>query len=627
MIAGLTGLAAVAFLPSLTAYFVADDMQSVRLWSGRELLRDFLWGRDRLFYRPLADTVFAMEYRLWGINPTPYHLLRLAWHTANALLAGLLLRRAGLSRRLAVSAAALFAVHPVHGGIVPWISNLFELQCFFFELAALIIALIYLRSGRRPMRYLAAIALLTGCALLSKGMAVRLPALILLLWLLPAGRGRGKRMMAATGAAAVTVAGYLAYRMTALGSIEVYGNVTHLRAGTFLAEHLALYWQRAWFSELTEHITLWLAVLGVAGMVIGSRVSRWGLAFFGAALLPAINVEGDRFLYAPVLGIAIAAADAANWPARKWPGRIYGRIILPAIAAGVLVAWGAGGCYLGSLDWRHAGELVQAVPKLFNTSHVPYENTTAFVAGLPRTIGRAFVYTHGMPISIQPNLRVMRLTPWDLPRIPVPPPQHSLRFFQLSAGDLVPLTSYDDLFAELQRARQDRSFYLPEWDFSDPSTRADWILYNGLRWIDSGWGWRQLVSSSPDPFMIRPELAIPMRHITGLRLIITVKRSGGEAVGAVYWICRGDEQWSESKRVLFVVPDDQRYHTVDVPLLGQPGWDWRDTLTALRIDPINGEGEVLLTRISLLTAGQGLYRPTTTEDFPYVPRHKMNVES
>ena len=86
-------------------------------------------------YWPVTNSVFWLEWHLWGNNTTPYHIINIALQIANALLIWMILRR--LSIPGAFLAALLFAVHPVNVESVAWIAQLKNALAVFFFLLSL----------------------------------------------------------------------------------------------------------------------------------------------------------------------------------------------------------------------------------------------------------------------------------------------------------------------------------------------------------------------------------------------------------------------------------------------------------------------------------------------------------
>ncbi len=85
-------------------------------------------------YWPVTNSMFWLEWHLWGDNTTGYHAINLFLQIANSLLIWLILWR--LSVPGAFLAALLYAVHPVNVEGVAWIAQLKNgLSLFFFLLS------------------------------------------------------------------------------------------------------------------------------------------------------------------------------------------------------------------------------------------------------------------------------------------------------------------------------------------------------------------------------------------------------------------------------------------------------------------------------------------------------------
>ena len=177
-------LAVVPYLPAmLWGGFVWDDgiipeADPVRDVSG-------LWQiwfspsaiENEAHYWPLVYTTFWLEHKLWGFDPTGYHIVNVLLHLANTLLLCLLLRRLAVPGAWVV--AAVFAVHPLHVDSVAWVIERKDVMSGLFYLAAV---LTYMRLVEQPnpRRYAGSLALYAA-GLLSKSIVVTLPV-ALLIW-------------------------------------------------------------------------------------------------------------------------------------------------------------------------------------------------------------------------------------------------------------------------------------------------------------------------------------------------------------------------------------------------------------------------------------------------------------
>jgi protein O-mannosyl-transferase len=199
----------VAFLPALRNQFVNwDDYETL---VNNPLYRGLGWPQLRwmftTFYmghfQPLSWLSYALDYLVWGINPVGYHLTNIALHAANALLYFILARLlislafngSSSGSQLSVSlgaalAALLFSLHPLRVESVAWATERRDVLSGFFYLLALYsyLAAQIGTQDRLRRRRLGASVLLYAFSLLSKGTAMTLPAVILLLDVYPLRR-------------------------------------------------------------------------------------------------------------------------------------------------------------------------------------------------------------------------------------------------------------------------------------------------------------------------------------------------------------------------------------------------------------------------------------------------------
>jgi tetratricopeptide (TPR) repeat protein len=80
---------------------------------------------------------FMLDYKLWGLNPVPYHAENVLWHILNTILVYFLLQKLKTNRNISFITAALFALHPMHVESVAWISERKDVLYTFFLLLCL----------------------------------------------------------------------------------------------------------------------------------------------------------------------------------------------------------------------------------------------------------------------------------------------------------------------------------------------------------------------------------------------------------------------------------------------------------------------------------------------------------
>ncbi|MCP3677886.1 MAG: hypothetical protein GY721_09940 [Deltaproteobacteria bacterium] len=145
--------------------------------------------------RGVTIATFALNYAVGGINVVGYHLVNTAIHIANGIMLYFLVfltlnitRNAGgdvddlWSKRIAICAALLFAVHPVQTQAVTYLVQRMEILASLFYLLALLLFIKGAATSSAERR-----ALLYGGVMLSyilgfasKEIAITLPAILLL---------------------------------------------------------------------------------------------------------------------------------------------------------------------------------------------------------------------------------------------------------------------------------------------------------------------------------------------------------------------------------------------------------------------------------------------------------------
>jgi len=183
----------LAYSPALRGGWVWDDdyyvTGNVALRSASGLWR--IWTEIGAVpqYYPVTHTTLWLEWRLWGDQPTGYHVANVLLHCASALLVGVILRRLAVPGWWLVP--WLFALHPVHVESVAWVTERKNVLSALFYLASLWAYLRFVGATQvSPLRwrwYAVSMALFV-CALLSKSVTSSLPAVVLLVTYWKRGR-------------------------------------------------------------------------------------------------------------------------------------------------------------------------------------------------------------------------------------------------------------------------------------------------------------------------------------------------------------------------------------------------------------------------------------------------------
>lgn len=172
------------YLPSLHHAFQYDDLHSIvenpHLRSLANL--DDFFVRPDMFtadpksamYRPLVLVSYAFNYAWGEYRVEGYRCFNILLHLANCLLVQTLVQRLLGLRLAGLASGLLFALHPIAGEPVNYISSRSESLCAFFSLASV---LLYVRARERAAlsSYWGSVSAF-ACALLAKSVGIVLPA-------------------------------------------------------------------------------------------------------------------------------------------------------------------------------------------------------------------------------------------------------------------------------------------------------------------------------------------------------------------------------------------------------------------------------------------------------------------
>ena len=337
----------LAFLPyvnTLLASFVYDDNFQVvanpYVHSFRHLRPIFtttVWSFQGAagvtnYFRPMMTLGYLCTYEIAGLVPFGFHLANLVLNCVAVWLVFLLLRRFSCER-VALVAAGLFALHPIHTEPVAWIAAVTDLQLTVFYLAAF---LLYLRLADTDHRIRARIILCSVflLALLSKEQAMTLPVLATLFEYFYRGDRTATtawEKISRFGPLWAVAAFYLAIRTLILGGIasvvmrpNLSWHDTLLSSVSLIGGYLGkLIWPAHFAAFYVFHpsrsFTDASVLLGLAGILVCANLfalfwQRARLLSFAFLLIflplgPVLNarwmpasVFGERYLYLPSVG-------------------------------------------------------------------------------------------------------------------------------------------------------------------------------------------------------------------------------------------------------------------------------------------------------------------------------------
>ena len=431
-------IATIPFLPVLWNQFVEwDDYENL---VSNTHYRGLGWSQLKWMfttfhmgpYQPLSWVTYGLDYLIWGMNPTGYHLTNLMLHAANGVFFYFVARRliaAALSMAIdleywqldagAFFAALTFAIHPLRVESVAWATERRDVISGFFFIATIYC---YLRAASsvhhdaRSKPWLGAALVAYVLSLLGKATAMTLPVILLILdiyplrrlngdlraWWAPVQRGvfleKIPFLIPAVAFAAVALVGQR--QSTALKSLESYGIDARI-AQSFYGISFYL-WKTLvpiWLSplyEISPRFSPWdLAILAGAASTIIITITlylmrnRWpaGLAcwaYYVVTLGPVLGIVStgpqlvaERYSYLACLSWAVLAGGTLCYLFRRLPQKGNAAVIMAAIiVTGVL----------GALTWRQStiwldtGTVWNHVLKLDPNSSIAHYNLARFLA-------------------------------------------------------------------------------------------------------------------------------------------------------------------------------------------------------------------------------------------------------
>lgn len=336
-------LTILLYLPAIQAPFEFDDRErivdnpAIRSLSN---IPAFFYSRELMpfggeIYRPLSDISFAIDYAIWGINPSGFHLTNVLIHVINSIFLFLFLELTFNSPRASMVASILFALHPVQTEAVIWIKGREDLFVAMFTLLTLIWYRLYSMRSRRAYIFISLLSF--ALALLSKEMAVVIPVMLLMFDMIWKEDARIRRYLPyAAIVAAYILARYLVLEQVAQRSYWGGGPIqtiyTMSRAISYYIkllffpvnlclDYLGYPVSKAISGPYVIPSILFLLLIssfGVYRLLRHRDITGLSVLWFFVTLAPVSNIIplkiilAERFLYLPSIGLAFIYAKMAE---------------------------------------------------------------------------------------------------------------------------------------------------------------------------------------------------------------------------------------------------------------------------------------------------------------------------
>jgi tetratricopeptide (TPR) repeat protein len=296
------------------------------------------WGTQ--IYRPLRTLSYALDYSLFGLNTTGYHVTSLMLHILVSItLYYIILNLFNLSS-VSLLGAVIFAIHPVNVEAVSWLSSRADLIGFLFFNISLLYY-IYYRKHPNSAKYLVFSLIFSFLAYLGKEAMISLPGMIILYDYVTRQKKSVKEFLRSHINAwlmfSLLCLAYLVLRFAITGGmsqgqswwgVSVYSNFLMMLKVTAIYLKLLLFPFELNFYYVIEPVftlfdprvmlsilTILLSVVTIIYFHRKNRIIFYLLLWFYLGLVPIANIVpfsfsmmAERFMYMPSAGPIIAVA-------------------------------------------------------------------------------------------------------------------------------------------------------------------------------------------------------------------------------------------------------------------------------------------------------------------------------
>ncbi|MDT8317464.1 MAG: hypothetical protein RQ824_05675 [bacterium] len=325
------------------------------------------------------EVSLMIDYYLFGLNPTGFHVQNILWHAVNAILLMILVGRLGGSRFVAMVSSFLFLIHPVQVEVVANVSHRKDSIALLFIFLSML-SYLEIFKGKYKKTYSFALAVLFFImAIMTKENALMLPVIFIVYealfiadkdrFILKYKRGLLSLILCASILAAayffffyeldryaLTLQGHLGRQNYFAPDVFRAHYMLTLKSWSFMVMKLLLPLQLAVEYTLSvpdSWLDFWLFLtffLLLSFLVILIKYKKrsailtfsllWGCLFFlpTSNILPLSYYAADRYLYTPSVGFCIMTGLLFDYVKFKTQYIKYGSISLLMFMM-VLLTW------------------------------------------------------------------------------------------------------------------------------------------------------------------------------------------------------------------------------------------------------------------------------------------------
>ncbi len=341
LLAGILLLTLIVYGSTFNSSFVWDDAVYIQKnpllypLNVSTIFTSYLAGN----YHPLTVLVHAIEFKFFGYKESGYHVVNVLIHLINTLLVFFVIRNLSQHHWIALIVALFFGIHPMHVESVAWIAELKDVLYTAFFLASLLAYQQY-QERQKSKWYIVAIGLFI-LSLLSKGMAVSLPVVLILMDYVSGRLSERKAWLEkipffvlSIVFGIIAIAAQQAEEALHADTIPIahriifalYGYITYIHK-LIIPVHLSAYYPYPIsFREAITPVYYAYGAIAIALLVLTWRSLRqtkkifFGLAFFTVTiflvlkLLPVgYTIMADRYSYVPSIGIFYLMGEGFLW--------------------------------------------------------------------------------------------------------------------------------------------------------------------------------------------------------------------------------------------------------------------------------------------------------------------------